>query len=173
MKKFSGGFRLAPAILLTLAALACSPLGGAALPKLTLAPIALGGGLTTLDVCQAVPQAAVEAVMGRKLVAPPTRYADPDFMGNGCKYDAGKDSSGTAYFGYVELTPASAYKSQPLSESVAVSGVGQAAYFTNGADARQLWVKVNDQVAFEVAFGDQPNEAGATALAKAMVAAMQ
>jgi len=36
-----------------------------------------------------------------------------------------------------------------------------------------LWVKVNERVAFVVAFGDKPNEAGAQAIAKLVVAAIQ
>ena len=71
------------------------------------------------------------------------------------------------------LTPVAEYASQPLYKNVSVSGIGAEAYFNNGADARQLWVKVNDRVAFVVAFGDQPNEAGAQAIAKLVVAAIQ
>ena len=47
------------------------------------------------------------------------------------------------------------------------------AYFNNGADTRQLWVKMNDQVAFVVAFGDLAKEAGAQAIAKLVAAAIK
>jgi len=60
-----------------------------------------------------------------------------------------------------------------LYQNVAVSGIGQEAYFNNGADARQLWVKMNEQVAFVVAFGDLEKEEGAQAIAKLLAAAIK
>ncbi len=54
-----------------------------------------------------------------------------------------------------------------------MNGIGERAYFNNGADARQLWVKVGDRVAFVVAFGDETNEEAATALAKRIAAAIE
>ncbi len=92
---------------------------------------------------------------------------------NGCYYDGGKDFNGNATFGYVALTPGSVYDEQPLSKNTAVSGLGSSAYFNNGADARQLWVKINDNLAFVVAFGDEPNEEGAKAIARLVLAAFQ
>jgi hypothetical protein len=71
------------------------------------------------------------------------------------------------------LTPVDVYDTQPLYQNVAVNGIGAEAYFNNGADTRQLWVKMNDQVAFVVAFGDLAQEAGAQAIAKLVAAAIK
>lgn len=62
---------------------------------------------------------------------------------------------------------------QPLYKKTDVVGVGDHAYFNNGADTRQLWVKINGKVTFVVAFGDVANEDGATALGKLVVAAIK
>jgi len=159
-----------PIILLILAALACGPLGSASIsqPEAPVAPITIGENLNQIDLCQAIPPEAIEAVMGRKLVSAPERLEYYDSSGtSGCSY--GEDSSGNAYFGYVILTPLEFYNSQPLYQNVDVSGIGDSAYFNNGANARQLWVKIDNKVAF----GDQPNEDGATAIAKLVAAAIQ
>jgi hypothetical protein len=112
--------------------------------------------------------------MGCKLVSPPQTFTYYDTNGtSGCTYDAGKDSSGEAHFGYVVLTPLSVYGEQPLYKNADVSGIGDSAYFNNGADARQLWVKIDNKVAFVVAFGDQPKEEGAKAIARLVVAALR
>jgi hypothetical protein len=149
--------------------------GGAAVsqPKAAVAPLNISGALDKIDVCQAIPKEDIEAVMGRKLVSAPERFEYYDTPGtSGCSYDAGKESSGEAHFGYVVLTPAEVYGDQPLYKNVAVKGIGQEAYFNNGADARQLWIKVSDKLAFVVAFGDSPNEEGAQAIAKLVAAAI-
>ena len=161
-------------LLLLLVALAACGGARTAEPKTPIAPITVGADLAAIDLCQAIPQEDIEAVMGRKLVAAPQPFEYYDTAGtSGCSYDAGKDGDGNAYFGYIELTPLSAYGEQPLYQDADVSGIGKSAYFNSGADARQLWVNVADKVAFVVAFGDAPNEAGAQAIAKLMVAAIQ
>ncbi len=160
-------------ILLILMAAGCG--GGAAVsqPKAAVAPLNVSGALDKIDVCQAIPKEDIEAVLGRKLVSAPQRFEYSDSTGtSGCSYDTGKDSSGNAYFGYVVLTPAQVYSEQSMVKKVDVKGIGIEAYFNNGADARQLWVKVSDKIAFLVAFGDQPNEAGAQAIAKLVAAAI-
>ncbi len=171
MKSFTKLFLISSAMLFILACGLSSPSLPA--PKATVAPIHIGGDLNAIDICQAVPQSDIEAVLGRKLVSAPQRsgYSDPQGT-SGCAYDAGKDASGNAYFGYVVMEPVEVYNSQPLYQNVDVKGLGVGAYFNNGADARQLWVKINDKVAFVVAFGDQPNETGATAIAKLVMAAI-
>ena len=142
-------------------------------PKQPIAPIAIGADLTAIDLCQAIPQEDIQAAMGYKLDGAPQRFNYYDTAGaSGCEYFAKEDADG-AHFGYVVLTPVEEYGNQPLYKNASVSGIGAEAYFNNGADARQLWVKVNDRVAFVVAFGDQPNEAGAQAIAKLVVAAIQ
>jgi hypothetical protein len=153
--------------------IACSLSAPVSEPKATVAPIKIGSDLTAIDICQAIPREDIEAVMGRKLVSAPQHFNYYETPGaGGCSYDAGKDASGSAYFGYVVLTPIEAYNTQPLYKNVDVKDIGLAAYFNNGADARQLWVKINDKVAFVVAFGDEPREEGARAIAKLILAAI-
>ena len=143
-------------------------------PQSPMAPIAIGEDLTAIDLCQAIPKEDIEAVMGRRLVSAPEGFDYYTTPGaSGCTYDAGTDSNRNAYFGYVVLMPVEEYGNQPLYKNIDVGGIGNEAYFNNGADARQLWVKVNDRVAFVVAFGDKPNEEGARAIAKLIVAAIK
>lgn len=125
--------------LMFLAALACGSAGSVSEPVAAVSPITLGGDLTTIDVCQAIPEADMEAIMGRKLISDPQPFAYYDTPGaSGCWYDGGKDANVEAYYGYVVLTPIEVYNSQPLYQDVAVSGIGESAYFNNGADTRQL-----------------------------------
>ena len=160
--------------LLIFSTLACGGSGSVSEPKAAVAPITIGSDLTQIDLCQAIPKADIEAVMGRKLVSAPQRFEYYDSPGTGgCSYDAGKDASGEAHYGYVVLTPIEVYANQPLYQNTDVSGLGESAYFNNGADTRQLWVKVNDKVAFVVAFGDVVSEDGEKAIAKLMVAAIK
>ena len=133
-------FHLRALLLVMLALAAC---GGAnqapSQPKATIAPIVLTDDLSKIDLCQAIPQAVIEAALGRKLVSPPQHFEYYDASGStGCQYDAGKSSSGDALFAYVALTPPDVYDQQPLYKNQAVRGIGDAAYFNNGADARQL-----------------------------------
>lgn len=147
---------------------------GAPISLVPISPITIVPDLTTIDVCQAIPRQNMEALLGRPLVKAPERFNYYDTAGSsGCTYEGEKDSSGEAHFAYVVLTPAAEFNNQPLYLNVDVSGLGQQAYFNNGADARQLWVKVNDQVAFVVAHGDIANEVGMTALAQLLVAAIR
>jgi hypothetical protein len=170
---------LATCLVVTLALAGCGPAGDAPLGAsgaavATLAPITVGADLTAIDVCKAIPQAAIEAAMGRKLVGDPQPFEYYDATGSsGCAYDAGRGADGEAFFGYVALTPPEVYDQQPLYRNAEVAGIGQSAYFNNGADARQLWVKVNDRAALVVAFGDAPNEAGAQTIAQAVVNAIR
>jgi len=143
----------------------------------TLEPIRLNssGGIVELDLCTLVPAAAMEAVMGRKLATSPAHFDYYNTPGaSGCWYDVGADAMLTAHFGYVVLTPLSAYTGQPRKDEKAVTGLGQAAYFNNGTqNARQLWVKIDDEHALVVAFGDEPNEAGAKQIAELVLAAVR
>jgi len=166
------------AVVLALAALAC---GGTASvptaePATAVAPLVLGNDLSQLDVCGAIPREDIEAIMGRKLSRAPevfTYYDDNPGTESGCWYEAAQDSDGEAHFGYVVFTSVESYKTQPLYLDEAVPSLGEDAYFNNGADARQLWVKVNDSAAFVVAFGDIEREAGSLALARLILAAIQ
>jgi hypothetical protein len=154
--------------------LACGSGGTESEPRAPIAAITLGDDLTAIDLCRAIPPENVEAVLGRKLAEPPERFEyDDTGKTSGCTYDGGKDGEGNAHFGYVVLTPAEAFDNQPLYEKLEVEGIGESAYFNNGPDARQLWVKVGDRAAFVVAFGDEPREEGARALARLVVAAIR
>jgi hypothetical protein len=158
---------------LILSVIACGPASSApSSPQAPISPISVGSDLTAIDLCQAIPQEDIAAVMGRKFTSQRFEYYDATGT-SGCWYDGGKDNSGTAYFGYVVLTPVEVYASQPLYLNVDVKGLGQSAYFNNGADARQLWVKVSDNLAFVVAFGDLANEDGARAIATLLLAALK
>lgn len=140
-----------------------------------IAPITVGDDLTSIDLCQAIPRENIEAIMRLELVKPPTRYVLRNEMGtNGCFYEGPTDKDPTLrHFAYVILTPLDVYDNQPLFQHEDVSGIGDAAYFTRGADARQLWVKIDNKVAFVVGFGDTPNDAGAKVIAELMVAALK
>src|SRR3970040_568605 len=159
---------LAASFLFVFSILACGSFGTTSSaysePKVPIAPITIGSDLASIDLCQAIPQEDIEAVMGRKLAKAPHRF-DYYETGStsGCWYEAKKDSDGEAHFGYVVLTPIDVYNNQPLYLNVGVSGIGDEGYFNNGADARQLWIRIDDKVAFVVAFGDIENEEGARA----------
>jgi hypothetical protein len=160
-------------ISLIMVTLACGRSSAKKEPQAAIAPVTIGSDLTQVDLCKAIPVEDIEAVMGRKLVGKPQRFEYYDASGtSGCTYDAGKDASGNAYFGYVVLTPLEVYDNQPLYLNVDVPGIGDSAYFNNGADARQLWVK-SGRVAFVVAFGDQAEEEGAKAIARLVIAALK
>jgi hypothetical protein len=150
---------------------ACGP---SAEPTAPIAPITIGEDLTSIDVCQAIPQEDIETVMGVKLIQTPTRYTLRNADGtSGCFYKAQTDSDREQHFGYVILTPLDVYDNHQMKEVADVSDIGDAAHFTSGSDARQLWVKIDNKVAFVVAFGDVAREEGAKAIAKLMVEAIK
>lgn len=156
-----------------LSLLACAGAASSA-PAGPFAPITITEDLTTIDVCQAIPQADIEAVMGVELVEPPTRYTLRNADGTtGCYYEGPTDSDRERHFGYVILTPLDAFENQTPNQKVDVSGLGDAAYFNKGGDARQLWVKLNDKVAFVIGFGDVAKEEGAKEIAELLVEAIQ
>jgi hypothetical protein len=166
--------RLLGLSLVMLALAACGGANQAPLPKVTVAPIPLTGDLSKVDLCQALPASVFEAALGHKLVSAPKRFEYYDTVGStGCQYDAGKGSSGDALFAYVALTPPDVYSQQALYRNQAVNGIGDAAYFNNGADARQLWVKIGNKAALVVAIGDAPNESGLQTIAGLVVDALQ
>jgi hypothetical protein len=175
MKAFHS-IRLALAgTLLVLGSVACGPSGSASTAMAPVAPITVGNGLSQIDVCQAIPREDMETAMGRKLNSNPEHFEYTETPGetSGCIYYADQGADGEAHFAYVVLTPVEVYSAQPLSGNTDVSGIGDKAYFNNGADARQLWVRINNKVAFVVAFGDAPNEAGAKMIAQLVAAAIQ
>jgi hypothetical protein len=60
-----------------------------------------------------------------------------------------------------------------LEKNASVFGLCFSAYFNNGADARQLWVKVNNSLAFVLAFSNESDEEGAKAIARLVLKAFQ
>lgn len=162
------------AAMLLLSAQACFSGSSTAEPKTAVAPISTSGDLAKIELCKAIPKEDIEAVMGRKLTSPPKQFDYYDTAGSsGCWYEAAKDADGEAHFGYIVLTPLDVYDKQPLYKKTDVSGIGDEAYFNNGADARQLWVRIKNKVAFVIAFGDVPKEDGAKAMAKLVAAAIK
>jgi len=162
---------------LAAAALACGALGGGgSAPTISgsVAPMTIGSDLTQIDVCAAVPASIMEGAIGRKLSGPPQKF---DFYGtagaSGCTYSGGKDSSGQAYYGYVVLTPPAVYDGQPLYQNKDVSGIGDEAYLNNGADNRQLWVRLKNKVAFVVGIGDVGPDETLITVGKLVVAAIK
>jgi hypothetical protein len=153
---------------------ACAGAGASSEPTVPIEPITITDDLTTIDLCQAIPQEDIEAVMGVELVEPPTRYTlrNTDDT-SGCYYEGPTDSDRERHFGYVILTPLEVYDNQTLNQNEDVTGIGDAAYFNKGGDARQLWVKLNDKVAFVIGFGDVAKEEGAKAIAELLVAAIK
>jgi hypothetical protein len=146
----------------------------AAEPQDPINPITVTDDLTSIDLCQAIPQANIETVMRVKLAETPTRYTLRNADGtSGCYYEGPTDSDRERHFGYVILTPLEVYENQTLNQKEDVSGIGDEAYFNKGGDARQLWVKVNDKVAFVIGFGDVAKDEGARALARLLVAAIK
>ena len=153
---------------------ACAGSAVSSEPKTPIAPITISDDLTSIDLCKAIPQEDIETVMGVKLVEAPTRFTYRNAEGtSGCFYKGPTDSDRERHFGYVILTPLEVYDNQPLFQNVDVSGIGDEAYFNKGSDARQLWVKIDNKVAFVIAFGDVAKEAGAKAIAELMVAAIK
>jgi hypothetical protein len=165
------------AILLALLMPVLAACGGDAQPaavKAAVAPIALSADLSAIDLCKAIPPELFEAALGGKLVSAPERFEYYDTTGSsGCAFDAGKNAGGDARFGYAVLTRPEAYDQQPLYKEAKVSGIGEAAYFNNGADARQLWVKLGPEAALVVAIGDAPNEAALKQIAGAIIVAVK
>jgi len=143
-------------------------------PTVPIAPITIGGDLSQIDLCQAIPTEDIEAVLGLRLVMVPERFEYFEGSGtSGCTYEAQKDSDGEAHFAYVALTSIDIYNNQPLYLDEDVFDIGREAYFNNGAAARELWVMVDERVAFVVAIGDVPNEEGCKAIARLLVQAIR
>lgn len=161
------------AIIFILSFSACA--GGApAEPQGPIDPITITDDLTSIDLCQAIPQVDIETVMRVKLVEAPTRYTLRNTEGtSGCYYEGPTDSDRERHFGYVILTPLEVYENQTLNQKEDVAGIGDGAYFNKGGDARQLWVKLNNKVAFVIGFGDVAKDEGAQDLARLLAAAIK
>lgn len=158
-----------------ISSVACAPPDTSSEPTEPISPITIGDDLTSIDLCKAIPQADIETVMSVKLVGPPTHYTYRYTEGtSGCYYEGPYDRINKEnQFAYVVLMPLEAYEDQTLKQDVEVSGIGDQAFFTGAPTARELWVKLDNKVAFVVSFGDVPKEDGAKAIAKLMVEAIQ
>jgi hypothetical protein len=121
--------------------------------------------LASMDMCQAVPGEFVSGVMGRSLASDPQPFED-DYLGKGCQYDGGSDST-AAYFAYVSLAPIASFEDSHQNgfKVVDVPELGVQAFTVNAADAEQLWVKLSEDMALVVAIGDVPNPDGARQIA--------
>jgi hypothetical protein len=155
--------------------LACTAPDVSSEPTEPISPITIGDDLTSIDVCEAIPPEDIEAIMLVKLAEPPTPYTYRYTEGtSGCYYEGSYDNTTPdVQFAYVVLTPLEAYDNQTLYQNEDVSGIGDQAYFNGASDKRELWVKIDNKVAFVVSFGDIPKEEGAKAIARLMVEAIQ
>jgi len=144
-------------------------------PTEPISPITIGDDLTSIDVCGAIPPEDIEAVMTVQLAKPPRHYTYRYTDGSsGCYYEGPYDNiNKEKQFAYVVLTPLDAYDNQTLYQNEEVSEIGDQAYFNGRPNKRELWVKLDNKVAFVVSFGDVPKEDGAKLIAKLMVEAIQ
>lgn len=118
------------------------------------------------NMCDVLPARIIEAALKVKLVSAPERYSFAnDGKNSGCTYDGGKNASGDAVFAYAAIVSTQEFSSNRKGKTDAVPGLGEDAYFVNGADARQLWVLVGNGRAAVIAIGDRPNETAARAIA--------
>jgi hypothetical protein len=137
----------------------------------TLMPVPDINGDGKIDICEAVPAAVWETVIGRPQNGKPAPFKDPA-LGDGCAFDFGKDAK-AAYFSYVTFatekqfndTLASATRPEP------VTTIGDSAFLNYGPDARQLWVRSGDK-AVMVAIGDQENVGGMVLVAPYLLQAV-
>jgi len=129
--------------------------------------------LSKIDICSAIPTSAITNVLGRNLVGNPQPFHFNDAgTDSGCNYNTGKDGAGNAYFAYLVIAPEADYQINQLHGSAVtpVSGLGDEAFTTNGADAMQLWVLLKGKAAVMVAIGDAPNLDGARQLIPLLIA---
>jgi hypothetical protein len=115
----------------------------------------------------------VAQVLGGALTKPPQPFHD-DYLGDGCQYDAGKDRSGHARFGYVAIAPLASFEAtKQLGSVTPIGDLGDAAFTIDGEDAQQLWVLVKSKGAIVVALGDMPNPSGARQLAGYLIGTLR
>ncbi len=130
--------------------------------------------LKSFDACGAVSISSVERVVGRSLSGKPEKFSfNNKSTDAGCTFDAGKDGDKNAYFAYVVAAPVDDYVANRSSKAEYIQGLGDEAYFVNGADARQLWVLIDGKAAVMVAIGDRPNDTGARELATELIKAIK
>ena len=122
--------------------------------------------------CGMISAEIIAQVLGGVLITAPQPFHD-DYLGDGCQYDAGKDRSGRARFGYVAIAPLTSFEATKQSGPVTPIGdLGDAAFIIDGEDAQQLWVQVKGKGAIVVALGDIPNPSGARQLAGYLITAL-
>ncbi len=127
------------------------------------------GDLGAADLCRAVTAGEVEALLSKPAVAEGKRFSyDGTAASSGCQWDGGK-SGREAVFAYAALVPAATMRREPAVSRRPVSGLGREAFLNNGADARQLWVLINDQQALLVARGDRPDDGRLEAFGRALL----
>lgn len=138
----------------------------------TLIPVIDTNNDGKIDICESVPVAVWETVMGRSLVGSPTPFQD-EALGDGCAFDFGQDSC-AAYFAYVTFANEAQFNEALTSATRAepVTSIGDSAFLNYGADARQLWVRVGNQAVL-VAIGDEENVSGMVIVAPYLIQAHQ
>ena len=130
--------------------------------------------LKSFDACGAVAIPVVERILGRSLAGKPERFSfNNKNTDAGCTFEAGKDGEKNAYFAYVVAAPVEDYAANRSSKAEFIQGLGDEAFFVNGADARQLWVLIDRKAAVMAAVGDRPNENGARELAAELIKAIK
>lgn len=126
-------------------------------------------GLPGIDLCQAMSAAMIEKLLLSKPLKPGQTFNfDGTENSPGCQWDGGKLRGETA-FAYVAVVPIALMRKEPAVARKAVTALGKAAFFNNGADARALWVQIDDRYALLLARGDRPNESGLLEVARAML----
>lgn len=128
-------------------------------------PASAGLDLSNVDVCQLIPAAEVEAIVGplRKDSAKPTLSLDRE---RGCKYIEDKHGQ----FFEVELYPLDQWNlaKRALKDAQPVAGVGDGAYLGTYSDCKWLKVLVKDRVVIGVRVGDE-DQTSALALYEVML----
>jgi hypothetical protein len=135
--------------------------------------VMFGPGLGGDGMCAMLPAEMFTSILEREVVGEPSAF-DDEYLGQGCSYDLGADSE-AEYFMYFSVAPIDSYNDAKANGSnvIAQPLAGADAFSVNGADAEQLWVKLNDSRALVVAIGDEPNTQAALALALVLGPIMQ
>lgn len=130
-------------------------------------------GFGAFNMCETLPGSVIESSLKVKLVSAPERFSySNDGKNSGCTYDGGKDSHGDAVFAWAALVSAKEFTENKKVGADTVKGLGEDAYFVNGADARQLWILLGGGKGAVIAIGDRPNEAAAKEIAAELIRRM-
>lgn len=158
-------------LILLLFTTACSQGAPANTPVPTLTALSLPDDITRFDVCAYLPGGIVAQALGRNLQANPQPFVFEEVIeSSGCEFDAGQDPQGNLLYAYVAFTTLETYNAQPEADRQPAGDLGEGAFFIDGADARQLWVPVDQRYAIIVGMGEQANDSAAVDLAGQLLA---